>query len=631
MSQPNIKEKESEHNYSVDDSIYKTVVESYDDLVFLIQNNRIKFANPSGCEQLGYSLAKIYSFNIIDIIAHLYKDIFIQNIKKCLIGQEVSKFEVAFFNNHGEEVLLDAKIVLSEHDKKPAVLLFARDITSIKKESTEVIQLSAAVRSLHSAVTITDMQRNIVYINPAHKDIFGYNLDELIGKQSSMLYPFDDPSGVSEKIYEAILILGWEGERLSIKKNGEVFPVYEKTSVVKDKNGNQIAIVSVVEDITIRKQLARSLVESEERYRSLIDTANRAIIAFNERGNVTIFNPAAEEIFGYTKVEILEQHFEKLVSNKYKKIFKSGLSTYFDTQNTSNIGSSIELCGLRKGGEEFPIECSFSVCKIGGQNLYTAIIGDITERKTLQEQVTQSAKLAAVGELISGVTHEVNNPLAVVLGYSEMILGETQLDDDLKKSVQVINNEASRARKVIQNLLSFARKHSSEKQSSSINDIIENTILLKEYDYRKHKIKVIKNLDPGLPNTMADSNQLQQVFLNLLINAEQAMLANKGNREINIESKCSESSKDKQNNSEKMIKISFKDHGSGIDEKHIEKIFDPFFSTKPDGVGTGLGLSVSYGIIEDHGGKISVESKKNEGATFFIELPVIVPSMELNK
>ena len=205
-----------------------------------------------------------------------------------------------------------------------------------------------------------------------------------------------------------------------------------------------------------------------------------------------------------------------------------------------------------------------------------------------------------------------------------MILGETQLDDDLKKSVQVINNEANRARKVIQNLLSFARKHSSEKQSSSINDIIENTIMLKEYDYRKHKIKVIKNLDPGLPNTMADSNQLQQVFLNLLINAEQAMLANKENREIIIESKCSESSKDKQNNSEKMIKISFKDHGSGIDEKHIEKIFNPFFSTKPDGVGTGLGLSVSYGIIEDHGGKISVESKKNEGATFFIELPVIV-------
>lgn len=624
MSQPNIKENDSAHSYSVDDSIYQTVVESYDDLVFLIQNNRIKFANPSGSEQLGYSLAKIYSFNIIDIISHSYKDIFIQNIKRCLTGQEVPKFEIAFLKNKGGEVLLDAKIVCSEHDEKPAALLFARDITNIKKESTEVMQLSAAVRSLHSAVTITDMQRNIIYINPAHKDIFGYSLDELMGKNSNMLYPFEDPSGVSDKIYEAILMLGWEGERLSIKKDGEVFPVYEKTSVVKDKNGNQIAIVSVVEDITIRKQLARELEESEERYRTLVDTANRAIVAFNDKGKVTFYNPAAENIFGYTKDEILQQEFQILVSDRYKKMFKSGLSTYFASKNSSSIGNSIELCGLRKQGDEFPIECSFSVCKINGENVYTAIIGDITERNNLQDQLTQSAKLAAVGELISGVTHEVNNPLAVVLGYSEMILGETTLDDDLKKSVQVINNEANRARKVIQNLLSFARKHSSEKQLSSINDIIENTVMLKEYDYRKHNINVTKKLDPQLPDTMADPNQLQQVFLNLLINAEQAMLEQNEKREITIESKCNETQDDIKKKSEQVINISFKDHGSGIDEIHIKNIFDPFFSTKPEGIGTGLGLSVSYGIIKDHGGSITVQSNKNEGATFFIELPVIV-------
>ncbi|NIP38248.1 MAG: PAS domain S-box protein [Candidatus Dadabacteria bacterium] len=279
------------------------MVESYDDLVFLIENNRIKFANPSGSEQLGYSLSKIYSFNTIDIVSNAYKNIFIENIKKCLAGEELPKFEIALIKNTEEQILLDAKILLSEHEEKPAALLFARDITEIKKESTEVMRLSAAVKSLHSAVTITDIDRNIIYITPAHTSIFGYRLDELIGKNSSMLYPFDDPAGVSEKIYEAILMVGWEGERLSIKKNGEVFPVYEKTSVVKDKNGSQIAIVSVVEDITLRKNLLNSLEESEEKYRNLVETANRAIIAFDDRCKITLFNPAAEGMFKYKQDE----------------------------------------------------------------------------------------------------------------------------------------------------------------------------------------------------------------------------------------------------------------------------------------------------------------------------------------
>ena len=283
----------------------------------------------------------------------------------------------------------------------------------------------------------------------------------------------------------------------------------------------------------------------------------------------------------------------------------------------------MEIAGLKKSGEEFPIEVSLSTCKIGGRQILTAIIFDITERKNLQEQLIQSAKLAAVGELIAGVTHEVNNPLAVVMGYSEMILGEENLDPQLRKSIDVIYNEANRARKVIQNLLSFARGHSPEKQFTSINEIMEKTLSLTEYDLRKNNIEVVKRFDPDLPGTMADPNQLQQVFLNLIINAEQAMSGNAGKKQLTIESRVKNGQSRISADVGSVIELSFRDNGPGITEKHLKKIFDPFFTTKPVGKGTGLGLSVSYGIIKEHGGEIYAHSREGEGATFFIELPVV--------
>ncbi|MGH7889184.1 MAG: PAS domain S-box protein, partial [Thermodesulfobacteriota bacterium] len=478
--------------------------------------------------------------------------------------------------------------------------------------------------SLNSAVTITDMNRNIIYINPAHKRVFGYELEEVIGKQSSTLYPFDDPSGVSKKIYEAILIVGWEGERLGMRKNGEVFPVYEKTSVVKDKDGRQIGIVSVVEDISSRKRLEQALKESEERYRTLVETAKSAIIAIDEESKIILFNPSAEELFGYLREEIEGKELSILLSEGSRGFSDTKFENNSDSGISSLLGKTVEIFGVKKGGEEFPIEVSLSACKIGGRRILTAIMFDITERKNLHEQLIQSAKLAAVGELIAGVAHEVNNPLAVVMGYSEMILGEENKDEQFRKSIDVIYNEANRARKVIQNLLSFARKHSPEKQCSYINEILERTLSLKEYDLRKNNIEVIKKLDNHLPATMADPNQLQQVFLNLIINAEQAMVeSNETKRRIMIESRLKNGRGRFITDGDEIIEISFSDFGPGIAEKNLKKIFDPFFTTKPVGRGTGLGLSVSYGIIKEHGGEIYAQSKEGEGATFYIELPVV--------
>ncbi|MGH7886119.1 MAG: PAS domain-containing sensor histidine kinase, partial [Thermodesulfobacteriota bacterium] len=283
-------------------------------------------------------------------------------------------------------------------------------------------------------------------------------------------------------------------------------------------------------------------------------------------------------------------------------------------------GSIREIKGLKKNGDEFPMEVSISKCKIEGRLTYTLIIFDITERKNLEQQLLQSAKLAAVGELISGVTHEVNNPLAVVLGYSEMLIQEYKDNEELSKIIKIIYSESERARKVIHNLLSFARQHKPEKEVVKISEIIDNTISLTEYDLRKQKIEVVKNYNNTVPSILADPNQLQQVFLNLIINAQHAISEHKDSGKITITVNTASTSKH--------IEICIEDDGAGIPKKIMEKIFDPFFTTKSVGKGTGLGLSVSFGIINRHSGEIKVESEEGIGTKFFIKLPIEIGSEE---
>ena len=479
--------------------------------------------------------------------------------------------------------------------------------------------LSASVNSLNSAVTITDMSLKIIYVNPAHVRTFGYAPEELMGKKNSVLYPSDDPSGVSGKIYEALLMVGWEGERLGLRKDGSAFQAYEKTSVIKDASGKQVGIVSIIDDITSRKRLQQALKESEERYRSFVETARSAIIAMDSDGKIILFNPAAEKIFGHSADEMINSEFSSLFPAEQKDALRLELGK--GSGVSALRGSTAELTALNKHGEEFPIDVSFSTCRVDGRPITTAIIFDITERKSLQEQLLQSAKLAAIGELISGVTHEVNNPLAVVIGYSEMLLSESEMNAEAKEAVKSIHGEAERAKKVIQNLLSFARKHSPQKEVIQVNDILEKTLGLTDYEMRKNGVKIMRDLDPDLPETVGDPNQLQQVFLNIIINAQHAMMDMPDERRITVRTRVKDKPGVSSAGTSSVIEIAFEDNGPGIPENVAKKIFDPFYTTKPKGKGTGLGLSVSFGIIRDHGGTIQVKPNEERGVTFFIEIP----------
>ncbi len=240
---------------------------------------------------------------------------------------------------------------------------------------------------------------------------------------------------------------------------------------------------------------------------------------------------------------------------------------------------------------------------------------DISNEKLLQQQLIQSEKLSAIGQLISGIAHELNNPLTGVMGYSQLLQLRDDLDDRAKDNLIKINNLALRCQKIVQNLLSFARKQTPERTLSDINEILERTVELRSYELQVNNIDVVLELDRSLPRTIADAHQLQQVFLNIITNAEQAMLESHGKGRLSIRSRS-----DAQRAS---IIIEIADDGPGIPENYLTRIFDPFFTTKEVGKGTGLGLSLSYGIIKEHGGNIYARSQLGQGATFVIELPVI--------
>ena len=240
---------------------------------------------------------------------------------------------------------------------------------------------------------------------------------------------------------------------------------------------------------------------------------------------------------------------------------------------------------------------------------------DISNEKLLQQQLIQSEKLSAIGELISGIAHELNNPLTGVMGYSQLLQMRGDLDDRAKDSLVKINNLATRCQRIVQNLLSFARKQKPERTLTSVNEILGRTVELRSYELQVNNIELVLELDPQLPRTIADAHQLQQVFLNVITNAEQAMLETRGRGRLAIRTRNDIAGG--------RIVVEVTDDGPGIPEQHLTKIFDPFFTTKEVGKGTGLGLSLAYGIIKEHAGNIYARSRLGEGSTFVIELPVI--------
>ena len=252
-----------------------------------------------------------------------------------------------------------------------------------------------------------------------------------------------------------------------------------------------------------------------------------------------------------------------------------------------------------------------------------ALVRDVSERKKLEDQtrdlyhqLLQAEKLAALGQTISGVAHELNNPLATILTWAERLSQRppSEIDEKTKRGLETILSESERAAKIVRNLLTFARKRQSTRAMVDLNHVVRETLTLRSYEQRITNITIVDALASGLPQVFADAHQVQQVLLNLIINAEQAMLAENGRGTLVVRSW--------HDVDRESIVLEINDDGPGIKEELQPKIFDPFFTTKEVGKGTGLGLTVAYAIVQEHGGRIRLASNTGAGASFYVELPV---------
>ena len=255
------------------------------------------------------------------------------------------------------------------------------------------------------------------------------------------------------------------------------------------------------------------------------------------------------------------------------------------------------------------------------------VLRDVSERKQaeqrerlLQQELDLSARLASIGRLVSGVAHEINNPLTGIMGFSQRLLKKST-DEEVRIPLERIHNEAQRAAKVVQNLLTFARNHKPKKENLDVNDIVKKTLELRAYELRTNNIEVVTDLATNLPKIMADFYRIQEVFLNIILNAEQAMTEAKSRGRLSI----------KTEEMKGCVRISFTDDGRGISAEDLDRIFDPFFTTREERGGTGLGLSVCHGVVVEHGGRIYAERKLGKGITFLVELPMRSEELDKNK
>lgn len=477
-----------------------------------------------------------------------------------------------------------------------------------------VAQSEARYRNLFETATdaiyTLDPHGLFTSVNEATCAMMGRARDDLLARSPLALLPPDEVATAKEHLKAAVAGTPRRYECHFVREDGSRRLASVTNSPIR--HGSQvIGILAVARDVTDERERAIALERSEMRYARLVESATDAIFTVDLDGVMTAVNRSLERASGRARNDLLGLPFVALIDAQDQEAAVHAL-------HGSLTGNRRRVDLRYPAATSETRYCSLTLTPLTEGFIVTGALGvvrDVTDEKRLTDQLVQQEKLAAVGQLVSGVAHELNNPLASVMAFAQLLLSAPADSATDRSSVEAIHQEAKRAAKIISNLLTFARQHQPERTATDLNRVVEDTLELRRYALRVAQVDVELHLAAALPVTWADPFQLQQVVLNLLTNAEQALAEQDGERRIVITTA----------HANNLLTIRVADTGPGIAAEHVQQVFNPFFTTKSVGEGTGLGLSISDGIVREHGGRIQTESVAGRGATFTVELPYVSP------
>jgi PAS domain S-box-containing protein len=392
---------------------------------------------------------------------------------------------------------------------------------------------------------------------------------------------------------------------------------------VTQRSGYSLTLLLTAAPLYLTYKMYRAGRESEARQGAILEAAHDAIITMDSQLNIREFNPAAEEMFGYTRLDILGRSVDLLLPPGDRAQQMSALNQYLTTGGGPLAGPQVELTGRRADGSDLPLE--LTVARLGSDNraVLTGFVRDITERRALEEQLRQSQKLEAIGRLAGGVAHDFNNILMSIMGAADLLLMQLATDDPARGEVSEIKQSVVRGAGLTHQLLAFSRRQAVRPRIFALGDVVRGMdTMLRRLIGPEIELEIICDPEPVM--VRADSGQTEQVVLNLVVNARDAMPEG-GRVTVRVEEVDEDGDvvTTMERRAGRYARLSVSDTGTGIDEQTRAKLFEPFFTTKEQGKGTGLGLSIVYGIVKQSGGDIAVVSEPGKGATFRVYLPIV--------